>query len=489
MSKLVQLKDLKDLKILDIKQFENNEPDRKDFENKYLKIFYFILNEGILNTFRKYLGHKYKQQRQQRYLTFLIVEINEKKYINISTQYQSNSSEFIIDNLFYPFSDIDFRKIEDNLDYFLINFNQFVQNDNYELFNLDISHSISLEMTQQSFETSDTSFNKGLFIYGLGGYVKIFVIHHFRKITKLACVDFNSRTTNEFQKKYEFKFGFLTPYNSFPLLKSVKHPIVIIATYHSDHSSLAYEVFKINSNATIFIEKPPTVTLEDLDKLIELYNSKANIEIGFNRRFINFSKYVHDKIQNNIVIITCTIKEVVINHNHWYLWNNQGTRITSNVVHWFDLANWWIQSKPIEINVLGSQKDQETSGISVLYENGSILNISASDKGNSLRGVQEKIEIRFGNETIFIDDFTSLTHIKGNGVKIKKRNLMRKKGHSAMYKNFLQIINEKQISDYSVHDLINTSVVTYYASQMVVKNIRNMNVEKDVDKYKSKVIS
>ncbi len=488
MSKLVQLNNLKGYKILDIKLFENNEPDRKDFENKYLKIFYFIINEGILTTVRKYLGHKDKQQRHQKYLTFLVVEINEKKYINISTQYQSNSAEFIINNVFYPFSDIDFEKIEDNLDYFLINFNQFVQNEKYEIFNLDTSRSISLEMTEQSFETSDTSIDKGLFIYGLGNYVKTFVIHHFRSLNKLACIDFNSRTTNEFQKKYGFKYGFLTPHNSFPFLKSVKNPIVIIATYHSDHASLAHEVFKINSNATIFIEKPPTVTLDDLDKLIELYNNKANVEIGFNRRHINFSKYVQEKIKNNIVIITCTIKEVVINHNHWYLWNNQGTRITSNVVHWFDLANWWIKSKPIEINVLGSPKDQETSGISVLYENGSILNISASDKGNSLRGVQEKIEIRFGNETIFIDDFTSLTYIKENGVKTKKRNRIRKKGHNAMYKNFLKIINGKKTSDYSVHDLINTSVVTYHASQMVVKNIRNKNIENEVDKYERKVI-
>ena len=122
MSKLVQLKDLEGFKILDIKLFENNEPDRKDFENKYLKILYFILHEGMLSTIRKYLGHKDKQQRNQKYLTFLIVEINEKKYINISTQYQRNSTEFIINNLFYTFSDIDFRKIEDNLDYFFIYF-------------------------------------------------------------------------------------------------------------------------------------------------------------------------------------------------------------------------------------------------------------------------------------------------------------------------------------------------------------------------------
>ena len=44
MSNLVQLKDLENFKIINVKQYENNERDRPDFDNKYLKIFYFIIN-------------------------------------------------------------------------------------------------------------------------------------------------------------------------------------------------------------------------------------------------------------------------------------------------------------------------------------------------------------------------------------------------------------------------------------------------------------
>ena len=477
MSHLVQLKDLKGLTVIDIKQFENNDRDRPDFNNKYLKMLYFLRWEGIVNTIRKYIAHKY---RQQRYLTFLVIEFDHKKYVNISTQSQTNTNDFVINNKFYLYLDLDYEDISKRVEYYLSKFNQFGENENYGVFNIDLSPSISLQLVQQSFEEK---YDDGLFIYGLGGYVKMFIIQHFKNIKKLACIDYKAWITKDFQKKYGFIYSFNTPESSFPLLKNTRRPIAIIATYHSDHSSLAYKIHEINPNTVFFIEKPPTVTLEDLNKLIKLYNKKAIIEIGFNRRFIGYSKYVKEKVKNKIVIITCSVKEVLISSNHWYFWKNQGTRITGNAVHWFDLANWWIQSKPIEINIVANPKDHETSAISVLYQNGSILNITVSDKGNSLRGVQEKIEVRFDNETIFIDDFLSLTHIKNNGIKVRNYKLFREKGHNLMYKNFKKIIQNEKSSDYSVYDLINTSIVTFYASNMLKNVIRSMSIENEINKY------
>jgi predicted dehydrogenase len=448
-----------------------------------LKIIYFFLNEGIINTLRKYAAHKYPQKR---YLTFTVIRYNQVKYVNVSLQFQTEPADFVIINKFYTCPEIDFENISNHLDDYLSQFNQFGEVENYALLNIDTSFPISLEVIHKSF---DEQFDTGLFIYGLGGYVKMFIMHHLRKIKKIACIDYKAQVANAFKRKYDFKYDFVLPSNSFPLLKNVTRPIVIIATYHSDHAFLSHEIFKINPNAIIFIEKPPTVTLEDLDKLVELYNNGAHIEFGFNRRFIDYSRYVKSCVKNKVIMISCSVKEVNISSNHWYLWKNQGTRITGNLVHWFDLANYWIQSIPVEINLLANPLDPESVTVSVLYKNGSLLNILASDRGNSLRGVQEKIEIRYEQETIFIDDFTSLVHIKSNGIKIRKRKLLRKKGHNVMYKNFLQLIERKKISDYSVFDLIRTSVVTFYASEMVLNGIRNMNIENEIDNYCRRIIT
>jgi predicted dehydrogenase len=477
MNNLVLLKDLKDIKVLEIKQFENRDRDRPDFDNKYMKMIYFFINEGIISTLRKYFAHR---QPQQRFLTVLTVEIKNKKYLNISTQFQESSSYFLLDNTFYPFTEIDPEQFSNQLEYYLANFNQYAGMNNYALLRMDTNQSVSCEIMQH---TTSEQHEEGLFIYGLGGYARMFIMHHFKRFNKIACVDYKAQVTSSFRKSYGFRHGFVLPDHSFPLLRNVRKPVAIIATYHSDHASLAYEIYRQNPSTCIFIEKPPVVSLEDLEKLIKLYNQGANIEIGFNRRFIDYSQYVRKNVENKIVMITCSIKEVIISSNHWYLWKNQGTRITGNVVHWFDLAGYWIQSIPVEINVMADPNDPESSALSVLYKNGSVLNITASDKGNSLRGVQEKIEIRYDNETIFIDDFVLLKHIKRNGMILKRRKIRRIKGHDAMYKNFRQIIEKKKTSCYPVHDLINTSVVTYYASRMLQEGTRNKSVENEIHAF------
>lgn len=478
MSRLVQVKNLRNLKIVDVKQFNSNERDRPEFSSRFLKIIYFLRFEGIVSTLRKYSAHK---SPQPRYLTFLTIDFDSNRYINISTQFQTDANKFVISNQFYKYVDIDLKEVANRIDYYLNEFNQFADINNLQIFNVDDSHFITLDVIPNEFPA--TKYDEGLFIYGLGGYVRMFIMHHFAKFTKVACVDYKANVTDKFASKYGFNYGFIVSDDSFPLLEKVKKPVAIIASYHADHAPLAFKIFHRNPNTFIFIEKPPTVTLDDLSKLIELYNKGAKIEIGFNRRFIGYSQYVRRMVKGQIVTITCSIKEVKINPNHWYLWKNQGTRLTGNCVHWFDLGNFWTGSTPTEINLMSNPNDSECFAISVLYDNGSILNITGSDKGNSLRGVQERIEIRYGDDTIFIDDFISLTHIKSNGIKARKRNFFRDKGHEAMYKNFKEIINNKKNSEYSVVDLINTSVVTFYATTMLKKNIRNLRIGDEVQKY------
>jgi len=481
MNHLEQLNKLTGIEQIEAKQLLSEKRNRPDFDHKLIKILYFLFREGFLMTLRKAFAHKLPQRN---YLTFLKVKIANSYYLNISTQFQSNQEDFVIKNEFIPFFEIDYAKIESQVDNYLNHFNQFTDELHYEMIGCKSKERITLDRKDTLFPDKYTN---GLFVYGLGGYVQMFIMHHLKRIRKIACIDYNGELAKQFEKKYNFKTHYLLPHHSFHALKQVQNPYVIIATHHSSHASIACEVYESNPNAIIFIEKPPAVTPDDLQKLITLFNKGAKLEFGFNRRFIDYSKYVKKQVNGKVVVISCSVKEVLINPNHWYFWKNQGTRITGNVVHWFDLGNYWINSKPIEINILADPNDSESSAISVLYENGSLLNITASDKGNSLRGVQEKIEIRFDNETIFINDFTSLTHIKKNGLKKRKFKLIRSKGHNTMYSNFKHFIKNKKTSEYSVVDLIYTSVVTYYASEMLKQGSRNKSIRDEINVYLNQV--
>ncbi len=56
-----------------------------------------------------------------------------------------------------------------------------------------------------------------------------------------------------------------------------------------------------------------------------------------------------------------------------------------------------------------------------------------------------------------------------------------------MYNNFLKIISGEKVSSYSVFDLINTSVITYSASRMLINNIKHLNIQDEVKKHYGKV--
>ena len=234
--------------------------------------------------------------------------------------------------------------------------------------------------------------------------------------------------------------------------------MAIIATYHSDHTRIAKEIFDINPNALIFIEKPPCITLQDIKILVSLYDNNASIEIGYNRRFIPINQEIKAALFQQQKIINISVKEILINESHWYLWKNQGTRIAGNLTHWIDLAVFWINGSPIEINLLNSSSKDETIAVSILFSEGSLVNINVSDKGNSLRGVQETIEIRTENETFLIEDYLKYTRIRNDGSKTIKKILKRDKGHDAMYKHLTEIYNNKKSITYTKFDLIKSAL-------------------------------
>lgn len=474
---LVQLSELEGLEIKEVKQLENRDRDRPDFDNRYLKILYFFWKEGIISTLRKYYAHK---QEQVRYLTILLVTHSGETYVNVSVQSQTDPSRFVISNEFFPYSKIKYNSIQENIEHYLDAFNQLSGKAHYEILGVKTDSPLHFALKERTY---NETFEQGLFVYGLGGYVRMFIMHHFKGLEKIACVDYRATVSSAFQEKYSFRYGFLISEDSFPVLKQTRYPVAIIATYHSDHARLAEAIYHANPNTQIFLEKPPAVTLEDLEKLIVLFRKGASIEVGFNRRYIPWSSVVKKQLEGKVPIITCTVKEVVISPNHWYFWENQGTRVTGNVVHWFDLANYWIQSEPVEINVMAGPENIESSAISVLYRNGSVLNITASDTGNSMRGVQERMEIRFDNETIFIDDFNSLLHIRRSGVRRVRRKIRRTKGHSRMYRDFSKKLGGGSTWNYPLKDLINTSVVTYYASKMLKEGTRNLHIGEIIDQY------
>lgn len=472
MAQIVKFNDLEFDVLVSIEQEIIDVVDRPEVTNKYRKLLFFALREGIFRTFHKIKSKTNQQLNVEKRYTVITVKHSGSLYTNFSTQTSANKEEFVISNNFFAASIA--PKITDILSN--QSFNQFVRDEQDQI-------GLTLPQKANPSVTKDVKSKKGVFLYGLGDYSRVYIAQNIKSLSKVFCIDYSHQLAKYYCDTFGYKNFGIIPEDSYPLLPTIEKPLAIIATYHSDHTRIAKEIFDINPRTLIFIEKPPCVTLQDIKTLIALYNDNASIEIGYNRRFIPINHEIRSAIFKQQKVINISVKEILINESHWYFWKNQGTRITGNLTHWIDLAVYWINGSPIEINLLSSPSKDETIAVSILFSEGSLVNITVSDKGNSLRGVQEQIEIRTECETFFIEDYLKYTRVKSDGSKTVKRKLKRIKGHDAMYKHLTKVYNNEEPISYTKEDLIKSAVITYHVSRMYRENVRNFKMVDILDQF------
>ena len=86
-------------------------------------------------------------------------------------------------------------------------------------------------------------------------------------------------------------------------------------------------------------------------------------------------------------------ERAAVSTQYWYFWANQGTRFTGNLCHWIDLAIFFLNdgALPVSVNlsprVSGSVVDDEERVLTVTFDDGSLLTILGSPRGDHVRGV------------------------------------------------------------------------------------------------------
>jgi predicted dehydrogenase len=250
--------------------------------------------------------------------------------------------------------------------------------------------------------------------------------------------------------------------------------LVIVATAHDSHTRLACAAVKAGHR--VFVEKPPTVTETDVEQLATLMRSHPGaVEIGFNRRYHPLVRRARARLrrESGPTSISVVVKELNFQPDHWYFWPNQGTRITGNLCHWIDMAVFLLEGSPLPVSLAMSPRvpgsepgSDEERVLTVTFEDGSLLTVLGTTRGDDIRGVQEQIEIRRGLATITIDDLWKL-RIRSDGLDRRSRTLFRDKGHRTMYREALSRVVAGQPAVYSVRDMIVVSAIQLAASELV----------------------
>jgi predicted dehydrogenase len=249
--------------------------------------------------------------------------------------------------------------------------------------------------------------------------------------------------------------------------------LVIVATAHDTHTHLACAALKAGHR--VFVEKPPTVTGADVRRLAAgMWANPGTVEIGFNRRYHPLVRRARDRLrqESGPTSISCIVKELIFEPDHWYFWPNQGTRITGNLCHWIDLAVFLLDGRPMPVSVTLSPRipgsdpgNDEERVLTVTFDDGSVLTVLATTRGDDIRGVQEQIDVRRGRTTITIDDLWKL-RIRSGGIERYSRTLFRDKAHATMYREALGRVVAGSPSVYPVRDMIVVSAIQIVASDL-----------------------
>jgi predicted dehydrogenase len=316
-------------------------------------------------------------------------------------------------------------------------------------------------------------------VLGAGDYTRTEIIPALRRARLSLYAVANREPQIAAMVGHEYGFVLATTDSERAIAETPAPGLVVVATAHDSHSRLASAALKAGHR--VFVEKPPAVTPEDVHRLAAVMRSNpGSVEIGFNRRYHPLVRRARARLrqESGPTSISCTVKELIFEPDHWYFWPNQGTRITGNLCHWIDLAVFLLDGSPMPVSLTLSPRmpdsepgSDEERVLTVTFEDGSLLTVLGTTRGDDIRGVQEQIDIRRGRTTITIDDLWKM-RIRSGGIERYSRTLFRDKAHTTMYREALGRVVAGQPSVYPVRDMIVVSAIQIAASDLARTDAR-----------------
>jgi predicted dehydrogenase len=181
---------------------------------------------------------------------------------------------------------------------------------------------------------------------------------------------------------------------------------IVVATPDHTHAVIAKAAMELGKH--VYVEKPLAITLADAVAVCQASERAGKIvRVGFNRRFSPWLDPLHEALAlagRRIAMIRVNVGGV---DDDWSNTPGEGGRLMGEGVHFLDLANWLLGSRPagVSASFLGApDMVNPNATIHVSYPDGSAASIAYTTVGAPSMG-KERIEV-FGNgRAAFSDDY------------------------------------------------------------------------------------
>lgn len=251
------------------------------------------------------------------------------------------------------------------------------------------------------------------------------------------------------------------------VLSDRKTDIVVVAPFHGVHAEFAEEALKRGKHC--FLEKPPAISTDQLQRLIEAASHGGALYVGYNRRFAGLTRTVMDNLEGERgpIYMNFVMRAMDLPVNHWYYWPSNGDRIIANCCHMIDLAcQAACHTKPTLVRAVPADENNIDRNvvITITFEDKSIATISYISRGRVSHGYFQEYLFARGDTFCQISGYKHLV-VTRNGQTVAKENVVRDMGHRAQVKKFIESIAQHGASPVSLEATAWSALVTLAAHE------------------------
>jgi predicted dehydrogenase/threonine dehydrogenase-like Zn-dependent dehydrogenase len=263
------------------------------------------------------------------------------------------------------------------------------------------------------------------------------------------------------------RFGFAHAVTPEELLADPTVGLVAIATRHSSHATLAAAALR--AGKAVFVEKPPSVTVEGL---AELRRARAEtglpLAVGFNRRHAPLAAELrrHVREVGAPVELLYRVNAGPLQDDHWLNDPDEGGgRLVGEGCHFVDFACWVVGRVPKAVTAIAQRRpghrlaSAQAFTIGLEFGDGSLVTILYHADG-AAELPKEYVEAHAGGRSAILDDFRSLELVDGRRRR-RVRNRVGDKGHRAQLDRLRRLLANATDSDRP--DPLDTTAATLWA--------------------------
>jgi predicted dehydrogenase len=210
----------------------------------------------------------------------------------------------------------------------------------------------------------------------------------------------------------------------------------VIATRHDSHAALAARALLAGRH--VFLEKPAAITPEELDALGDaVRSSRANLMVGYNRRFSPLAERVRDLFasRRSGLVMTARINAGKVPSGTWITEAGEGGgRIVGEACHFIDLMSFWADAPPVRVTAhaigpAGSYRRDDNLVAGLTFADGSVGTLLYSAMGDPAAS-KERYEVYCEGKIASLENWRALESTFGGKTR-KTKHLVADKGHEA----------------------------------------------------------